>query len=706
MSKHNEDERPSRQIGAESSTHDTEFEVVCITREPWIRHGHGHITHLGIEVGGATLVLTENEVVARVTAREKFYVSRAGQGRAYLEISHTRGRAYVKTIADRTTLNNLEALPLCDETLCPERRSSWWLLLLSGVAGIILGLELLIGLITSAANQVAIVILIAAYLFFVMLVAIFDIIVVPSTRVLSLLLLNVMLSILVIIAILLLPVPLVLAILAVLSVAAGITLVFLVIGIREHAPLPWRMLILFLLLMLSFFVCWLILIFDIDIFVEIHPTVTFEVTRQVTVEVTRQVTVTREATVLVPQTVVVTLTVPVIQTTIFTQPVTVTIPCKCETPTPAASLAITHTKGMASTSSVADTGQLLVGNWVTKTVTETQGTQIVTRTVDLSSILVFDEIKDSPFLLATKPITGFDQPFDIGIVKDYAFVSEVGKADVITATGSVGVIDLKSMTKSTEIDTSTCGQRPTHIAVNGHINKVYVTLDSSGWLPVNPTVTATGGVAVIDTSNLGVTCVQTPSLRHPFGIAAKTQTNQFYVGDRESDTLQIFDGNKNTVMGKYSVGTDVPGARGIYHVALSPDEKRLYVVVDAGSQQMLLAYQVPATEPYLTSPVKAGIMNTYDGGWVMESKCSGLIYVAATNLDSNFSPLSGLPEVLVLNNDLSGNKILSSADGIGSQPFSLAQNLSLRRIYVGSKGDLSKGNGRITILSEPTCKVR
>lgn len=712
MSAQDQDDRPS-QVSSEVSTQGAEFQVVCITRER-TRSGGSRIAKLGIRCGREPQLLSVEEVVRRIHGGEQFYVWQANH-KAYLRVNRVEGHEYVETIRDETTQDNLETLPLCDEP------RSWWLLLLQGITATILGLIVLGSLLSHAVSAETIVILIGVYWLVSGIIALLRISTGDSKShwALSVLIgvLGILAGILAILAqspflgtiailglgmgvleiirflggdgkeaivlgilsiliglLLFVPIVLVGFALGLVLLAAGVTLFFWAIRLPNPSPNRLRSLILILLLGLSLLACALILFLDIDI-VEIPPTgiMTVEVTRQVTVEVTRQVTV-----------------------------VVTTTPCPCVTPTPPPTVAITNPKGMALTGSETNSARLLVSNWVTKTVTETRGTDIVTSTLDQSSVVVFAET-EKPFLTQTAIITGFDQPFDIGIVNNQAFVSEVGKVGVITATGAIGVINLDTLTKTDTI-TTTCGQRPTHIAVNASTNRVYVTLDSSGLVSVSPDVPAKGGVVVIDaTTRQAIGCV--PAGKHPFGIAANRQFNQFYVGDRESDTLWIFGGDKNTELGKYSLGANAPGARGAYHVALSPDQKRLYVVVDVGinAPHQILAYQVVATEPYLTFERKADIVNTHDGGWVMESSCSGLIYIAGTNLNSNYQPLSGVPEVLALNHDLSFNKVLSAAENIGSQPFGLAQNPNLKRIYIASKGEYGKRNGRITMITEPSC---
>ncbi len=112
--------------GYEPSEGGVEFQVVCVTREP-SELGHSHIARLGIKSDNRLRILTEEEVVNRIRAGERFYVLKNGN-KAYLKISISeRGRPFVETVADRTTLDNLAALPTCEERNKIRRLFAWWL---------------------------------------------------------------------------------------------------------------------------------------------------------------------------------------------------------------------------------------------------------------------------------------------------------------------------------------------------------------------------------------------------------------------------------------------------------------------------------------------------------------------------------------------------------------------------------------------------
>lgn len=100
-----------------------EYEVICVTRAP-LESGYSRIARLGIKSDGGVRHLTEEEVVRHIRAGERFYVLKNGH-KAYLKISISeRGRPFVETIADRTTVDNLAALPTCNED---DRLRQWWL---------------------------------------------------------------------------------------------------------------------------------------------------------------------------------------------------------------------------------------------------------------------------------------------------------------------------------------------------------------------------------------------------------------------------------------------------------------------------------------------------------------------------------------------------------------------------------------------------
>ncbi len=311
------------------------------------------------------------------------------------------------------------------------------------------------------------------------------------------------------------------------------------------------------------------------------------------------------------------------------------------------------------------------------------GNRLFVTSRDTNSVSVFDEITFAPIVT----IPNFLQPFDVGVIKQKAFVSEFGYENDPAAPGLVSVINVDTMTKTVEINTSTCGRQPSHIDVNPNTDRVYATLHSSN------------KIAVIDSAtNSLVACADAGT--GVFGIAVNPRFNQFYAGNRDSHDLWVYDGATNQVRQKMDLSENGKGGSP-YYLAVSPDGTRLYVTVgvpDINVPDQLFIFNIQADNVSLAGKVKIG--NTYDGGWILESRCSGLIYVAITGLNPDNTPGPDDRQVYVLNHDLTLNKILKAADGIGSQPFGLADNPTLRHIYVGNKG-----SNTLTLIQEPPCTV-
>jgi YVTN family beta-propeller protein len=152
---------------------------------------------------------------------------------------------------------------------------------------------------------------------------------------------------------------------------------------------------------------------------------------------------------------------------------------------------------------------------------------------DTNSVVVIDEV---PFTRVAT-LTGFDRPFDVGIVKRNAYVSEYADGKV----GQVSVINMDTLTKTLTINTATCGSNPTHIEVNPNTSRVYVTLHGSG------------KTAVIDANtNTVVACVDSGS--GVFGVTVSIRYNQFYIGNRDTNDLWVYDGATNQLRQKIDFG--------------------------------------------------------------------------------------------------------------------------------------------------------
>jgi DNA-binding beta-propeller fold protein YncE/uncharacterized membrane protein HdeD (DUF308 family) len=694
------DERSQSQIATPTGP---EFEVTCITREP-SEIGQGRIVRLGVLIGGKTRILTENQVRRRVEAGERFYVSRAGH-KAYLRIAiSARRRPYVETIADATTLDNLDALPACGEPI-----QGW--LVLQGLASILLGILLFLLIaspLQSATIALAAFVLIGAYLFTSGLIAIVSLFSSDEPHgVLTTLigLLGIIAGIVVLMAFSaitgsILPIIIVAIlglVIALLEFVRGyrtrdraafvlcvvdilIGLILLILGLATFGIIALGILGLIAGFMMVWFaippdqrtstrvlwgawaILWLLLL-TAGLFVLII----WFISQPPCACPTPPPPPCPCGTPTTPPPSITTTITP----TTPPPPITTTV-----TPPPPT---VVHPKGMALDT---NNGRLLVGSLATNS----DGT---------NNVVVFKESDMS----IEKTIPGFYQPFDLGIIDKQAFVAEVGQIGDPDATGRVGVIDLNTLSRTETITTSGCLQRPTHIAVNPITKRVYVTLDGAG---IPPSPTKEGKLAVIDAGTHQVDCLSAG--KHPFGVAVSSALNRVYVGDRESKQIRVFDGATNAQVYTITVPTNELGGYA-YHLAMSQDGKRLYAAVDTyrdNAPDQLFVFNIAADPPTSLGPVQVG--NTYDGGWILESRCSGKIYIAATGLSPDYLPRSNNQRVWVLNHDLSPDKILGPGDGIGSGPFALAENPVLGRIYVGNRGDRDWGGGTLSIIPETACK--
>lgn len=292
-----------------------------------------------------------------------------------------------------------------------------------------------------------------------------------------------------------------------------------------------------------------------------------------------------------------------------------------------------------------------------------------------NSVTVFDEMLTPLPLITTVPVgTG---PFGIGLVDDKVYVANWGSQ---SEPSSVTVISAQTLQKVTDISVGSCGSSAAHIAVDPGNHRVYASIYA------NP-----GRVAVIDsTDDSLVTCAETNA--GTFGIAAHPASSSVFAGNRDGLDLWRIDGKTNMATAVVNWRSDSGGSP--YFVSVNPSTSKLFALVglpDSSIPNRLYAYDIGASGTLGAAGVVT-VGNTDDGGYVLQatSQCSfnaGLIYVAAT-FDNT---------VWILNSDLSHRNTLYAADGIGTEPFSLAEDPVLRRIYVGNKGD-----GTLSVLDACT----
>jgi uncharacterized repeat protein (TIGR01451 family) len=299
-----------------------------------------------------------------------------------------------------------------------------------------------------------------------------------------------------------------------------------------------------------------------------------------------------------------------------------------------------------------------------------------------NSVTVFKESTITftiPTLLAGIPVG--TQPFGIGMVDDKIYVANTGG----NGPSSVSVISAATMTKLKDIPLSTCGNQATLLAVNPLTHRVYTTMHASG------------KVAVID-SNLDtlVGCVTTNA--GAFGLAVHPASNSIFVGNRDGLDLTRIDGATNTATQVVNWRSGSGGSP--YYVGINLTTNLLFAMVGLTNSSVpnkLYVYSIDSAG-HLSNERIASVGNTDDGGFVFQSQCSSLIYIAETADD----------DVRILNPDLSLNSIVTSASGkVDQGPFGLLENPTLKRVYVSNKPAntlkvLSECSGAAPVRASPT----
>ena len=280
---------------------------------------------------------------------------------------------------------------------------------------------------------------------------------------------------------------------------------------------------------------------------------------------------------------------------------------------------------------------------------------------DTNSVDVLDE---ATLARVHSPISVGRQPFGVALAGAQLFVANF-------ASGSVSVIDTTTLDKLPDIDVSSCGGEPTHLAANSSTNRLYVTLHASA------------RVAVIDTDTRTLAgCVPVGS--GTFGIAVDPVLNQVYVGNRDSHDLWVIDGATNQA--RPVVTFEQGKVQGNpYFVSFDTATRRLFVVVALPDPVVNQLFVYQASSSGLTLAKQMTVGDTSDGGWIITSPCSRLTYIAATAAGA----------IWILNPDLTVNQVLTDQSIIGADPYSLAANPPLGLIYIGNRTP-----GTIRALSE------
>jgi hypothetical protein len=89
------------------------YQVVCIRKQGPNYAPHERITHVGVGNAWSPTILTQEDVIRRITSSsDSFYVSNGGRTVEVI-VAYHNGRPYLKTQADGYEPNNLLSLPEC-----------------------------------------------------------------------------------------------------------------------------------------------------------------------------------------------------------------------------------------------------------------------------------------------------------------------------------------------------------------------------------------------------------------------------------------------------------------------------------------------------------------------------------------------------------------------------------------------------------------
>jgi|GEM_PF-1938984 len=287
------------------------------------------------------------------------------------------------------------------------------------------------------------------------------------------------------------------------------------------------------------------------------------------------------------------------------------------------------------------------------------------------SVDIFKESTLTNNALPLKKVAVGRGPFGIGLINNKVYVANYGS-------DTVSVIDVASMNKTKDIALGTCGRngqnggQPAHLAVDSNNNMVYVALHASA------------RVAVIDsTADTLAQCIPVTSdganFGGTFGIAVDAYSSSVFVGNRDTFDLWRIDDQTHAASRVKNFAADGNGGSPFY-IGVNDKTGKLFVIVGfyIGGNMVpnrLYVYDIDASGNLLNETV-VSVGNTDDGGYVLQSQCSAMIFIA--EMADN--------QLRILNGDLTQYAALTPSGGlIDNGPFGLLENVVLSRIYVSNK---------------------
>lgn len=273
---------------------------------------------------------------------------------------------------------------------------------------------------------------------------------------------------------------------------------------------------------------------------------------------------------------------------------------------------------------------------------------------DQDTVTVWDE--NTRMVTATIPVGG--QPWGVGIFQTTVLVSNFASQPP-----SLSVIDASALTKQSDISLSACPGQPGNIAIDPTKGIAYVAMYAPG---------TSGSVAVVDAAHSSfIRCL--PAGPGTFGIAIDPVLARLYVANRDSKDIQVFDasdpgsGNpllQNLVLGGVPFSIQADSATHSVYVMVAVDAP------DYSTANKLEVFAGSSTGLPMVPSRTLVIGNTDPGGQLWISQANGMLFVAAAA--SN--------QLWVIDPTTFATRIEPLAS-----PFVLAENLSLHRLYVGSR---------------------
>ncbi|MBI3537565.1 MAG: YncE family protein [Chloroflexi bacterium] len=270
-----------------------------------------------------------------------------------------------------------------------------------------------------------------------------------------------------------------------------------------------------------------------------------------------------------------------------------------------------------------------------------------------NSVVIVDE--NASKIVKTIPVGS--KPWGVAYVNNRVYVGNF-------ASNTVSIIDAATQNKITDLNLNNsraaiqCDGGAANIVADATSKRVYVAMYG------NP-----GRVAVIDAvSNSLVDCLRANA--GTFGVALNASRKQLYVTNRDGQDLQVFDVSKTPAV----MIQDVSAGGVPFFVYYNQVTAQVYVAVatdapDFSNANLLRIYSTDSKG--VKSLLNKAIGNTDPGGMMLFSSLSGLLYIAASK--DNFV------EVYNVNTWTLEKKISIS------EPFGIAENRNLGKIYFGSR---------------------